>query len=91
MTINLFGVNWDLVAMTIYLFATFISTEFIKKKIKLHPVIISWIIGAILFILIALWSLYNITFMLVIQYIFLTLALNGGYKLYTKFLRRSLK
>ena len=91
MTIELFGIRWDLVIMTIYLVATFFTTEFLKKWIDLHPVIISWVVGAVLFIIIIVFEWYKIDFISVVQFVFLTLALNGSYKVYTKYLRRGLK
>ena len=91
MVIDIFGVEWNLIVVTVYLFSTFVFTEFFKKKISIHPVLISWIIGGILFTFFSVFHLTKIEFNDIIQYVFITIVLNGSYKIYTSYLRRKLE
>jgi hypothetical protein len=80
MTINLFGMDWNLLALTIYLLTVFFTTNLIKVKVIAKTVFLSWVIGAACFAFISLiWPQYC-TFIGIVQFVFLTLLLNGGVK-----------
>jgi hypothetical protein len=72
--------DFDLFAVTLYLLTLFLSTNVLKKKIEMHPVFLSWLIAAPLIAIVILLKLDEVSFHIVLQYIFLTLMLNGGVK-----------
>jgi hypothetical protein len=92
MTIQDFFFKLDIVIATIYLLATGGTTELTKilwkkkrkEQLPIKPIYISWIIGAILMTIIRVIDPKMITLLGVFQFAFLTLLLNGGYKVTTK-------
>ena len=82
--IQVLGVSWNMLSVTVYLFLVWLLTGKLKKKLKLktwrRKVAHSWAVGAIVFAAIGLFFPAQITFRGVLQYFFLTLLLNGAYK-----------
>lgn len=82
--IGYLGISWNLLSITVYLAATFFITNHFKEKLKplttRKKVYLSWIIGIFVFFIIGIFRPEQITFGGVVQYFFLTLALNGTYK-----------
>jgi hypothetical protein len=80
MTIEIAGASWNLLAVTIFLIANFLGTQIFKKRICLHPVFISWIVGLPIMMAVAFIWKGQLTFWSWIQFFFLTLLLNGSIK-----------
>jgi len=82
--IRVLGVGWNLLSVTIYLISVLFITGFFKKRLKPKAwqvkVLLSWVIGAIVFLAIGLFRPEQVTFRGVLQYFFITLMLNGAYK-----------
>ncbi len=78
------GISWNPLSITIFLGATFITTQHFKKKLAplttKKKVYLSWAIGAIVFFAIGIFRPAQVTFGGIVQYFFLTLLLNGVYK-----------
>ena len=80
MTIEIAGTSWNLLAVTIFLVANFLGTQFLKRFLCIHPVFISWAVGLPLMTGIAFIRKGELTFQAWVQFFFLTLLLNGGIK-----------
>ncbi len=80
MTIEILGMEWDLLALTIYLLTVFLVTNFFKPKVSVKTVFLSWVIAVPCFAVVGIFWPENLTFIGIIQFIFLTLLLNGGVK-----------
>lgn len=78
------GISWNLLSITIYLGATFLITNYFKKRLlpltTEAKVYLSWAIGTVVFFAIGVFRPEQVTFGGIIQYFFLTLLLNGAYK-----------
>lgn len=78
------GVSWNLLSITVFLAATFFTTQHFKKRLapltNKKKVYLSWAIGAIVFFSIGIFRPEQVTFGGIVQYFFLTLVLNGVYK-----------
>jgi hypothetical protein len=82
--IGLAGVSWNLLSITVYLGSVLVITGFFKKRLKpktwQRRVMLSWIIGLVVFFSIGIFRPEQVTFRGIVQYFFLTLLLNGAYK-----------
>lgn len=80
MTIEILGMDWNFLALTVYLLTVFLVTNIFKTKVSTKTVFLSWVIAFPCFTLIGfLWPQY-LTFIGIVQFVFLTLLLNGGIK-----------
>lgn len=77
----MFGISFDLIlAVVVYMIATVLVTEYLKKILLINPLILSWVIGFILYAIITFTGLYEFNFEGVILFAFITGLLNGVYK-----------
>jgi len=92
MIITVFGFEFNLLALAVFIFCTLFITEVIKKILK-HRIkenkflwiIISWIVGAGIFYILSITGWVKITFILCFQFALFVLLLNGGYKILKPF------
>ena len=77
----MFGISFEIIlAVVIYMIATVMVTEFLKKWLIINPLILSWLVGFILYAIIALTGLYAFDFKSIIFFAFITGLLNTVYK-----------
>ena len=77
----MFGIDFKIIlAITIYMFSLVIVTEFLKKFLLISPLILSWLIGFILYAIITLVGIYEFNFESIIYFAFITGLLNTVYK-----------
>lgn len=68
-----------LISMAVYMIALVVVTEYLKKWINVHPLLLSWFVGCLL--LLAWWAIFHdITAQIVAGFIVLTGATNTAYK-----------
>lgn len=89
MTIDFLGVSWDLMGLSIFIFVFIIFTEIVKKFIikitkknsDIINLIVSWLMGGIIFLFLNKIVKLPIMTEGLIQFFFLMAFVNGGYSL----------
>jgi sensor histidine kinase YesM len=98
MTFNLFGIEWDLIALTVFMFVWMVSTQLFKPLLKKVVIFEKWMKSTDIFNLLLSWMVAGLTYFFIIhkllkfeitsisivQFSFFTLLVNGGYKVVTK-------
>lgn len=98
MVIDFLGIQWDVLAICLFLFSTLLVTDILKyvvnKFLKFEitastiPLVMSWAVGASIYLLLHAYFDIPITTNSIVQFAFLTLLLNGGYKYIKSFLKK---
>lgn len=87
MKLKLFGIEIHLIAVAIFIFATLFVTEVLKRKLLKNyqgnflKLLLSWVVGAVIFVVIGLFKKDLISIEGIVQFAFFTALLNGGYRL----------
>lgn len=77
----MFGISFEIIlAIVIYMVATVLVTEYLKKILLINPLILSWLVGFVLYAIITFTGLYEFNFESVITFMFITGLLNSVYK-----------
>ena len=77
----MFGISFEIIlAIVIYMVATVLVTEYLKKILLINPLLLSWIVGFILYAIISFTELYEFDFESIIYFMLITGLLNSVYK-----------
>lgn len=77
----MFGISFEIIlAIAVYMIATVLVTEFLKKFLLINPLILSWLTGFALYAGISLTKWYKFNFESVVVFVFITGLLNSIYK-----------
>ena len=75
------GISFEIIlAIVIYMIATLLVTEFFKKFLLINPLLLSWLVGFILYAVISLTKLYEFNFESIVYFVLITGLLNATYK-----------
>ena len=99
MDITLLGVKWDLIAIVVFMFVWVLSTQLVKPLLKKNKTIKKWMRQGDWFNLLLSWFMSGLTYYFIImklmkiepstasiiQFSFIILFVNGGYKAITVF------
>lgn len=71
-----------IIAVAVFIVATVITTEFLKRFLYISPIIISWFVGAIIFFILFLFvkEVESLNIYAVFLFIIITALTNGSYK-----------
>ena len=98
MTFQMFGCEWDFLALVVFMFVMIPLAEMIKPLLKKvnkfaellentnwFPLILSWVAGTFTYVVVIHLILkFEITSLSIVQFAFFTLLINGGYKVIKK-------
>ena len=101
MTFKLLGMEWDILAIIVFIAMMIFSTEIVKPLLKKivkiknliedknwFNLILSWLIGWSIYFILYRWMQLIPTRMSILQFLFFTLLANGGYRYIKKILKK---